>query len=438
LLAGEIVCVNSGVEPVNMTAEILTVGDEILIGQITNTNSVWIAQQLNLTGIRVMRMLTVRDDENEIMNALQNSLRSDFVFITGGLGPTKDDITKKVYADFFGVRLVTHQETLKKLENYFSQRGREIGELNRQLANLPQNCTVIENNHGTAPGMWMKKDATIFISMPGVPHEMKGMMSDSIIPKIKKEFKLPNIYHKTILTQGIAESNLAELIADWENSLDEKNIKLAYLPEPGIVKLRLSSYGEDLELIRKKVENAITAVKEIIQSYIYGFEEYGGEKASPAIIISELLRSSKKTVSLAESCTGGYISSLLAAVPGASEIFAGAIIPYSNKAKHNLLQVEEKLFTTVGSVSKECVVQLASNVRNKFASDYAISVSGIAGPAGGTSEKPVGTVWIAVADKDKVIPLKFRFGDNRERNIIMTANAALNMLRKLILKENIQ
>lgn len=419
-----------------MTAEILTIGDEILIGQITNTNSVWIAQQLNLAGIRTVHMASVSDNADAITKAFNDAMqRADFVLITGGLGPTKDDITKKLFAEFFGTHLEIDPDVLADVSSFFTRTGKPVTELNRNQALVPVGCTVIRNKNGTAPGMWMKKNNTVFVSMPGVPHEMQAMVTDWVLPKIKSEFQLPHIYHKTVLTQGIGESALAELIEKWEDSLAVDNIKLAYLPQAGIVRLRLSTYGKDPEVLKKNVENAITGLQQLAQKYIFGFENYGEEPPTLESIVSQLLRERNKTISLAESCTGGYLASLLTAIPGASEIFKGAIVPYTNQAKHELLQVDNSIFTTVGAVSAECVEQLASHVLKKFKSDYAIAISGIAGPTGGTEEKPVGTVWIALADQKNVRTIKFISGKNRQRNIIMTANAALNALRKFILEE---
>lgn len=421
-----------------MKAEILTIGDEILIGQITNTNSVWIAQQLNHMGIKVVHMASVSDDEQAIISAFEAAhKRADLVFITGGLGPTKDDITKKTFSKYFDSELIINSEVLSDVSSFFIKRGREVGELNRLQALVPKDCYVIRNKTGTAPGMWMKKNNTVYISMPGVPHEMKGMMTDSILPKIKNENALASIYHKTILTQGIPESNLAELIEKWEDELINKNIKLAYLPQPGMVRLRLSTSGKDIEVLKNNIESEIEKLKPIISKFIYGYENYGEETPKLEKIVSELLREKKQTLALAESCTGGYIASLFTAIPGASDIFKGGIVPYNNTAKHEILNVEQKVFETVGAVSKECVEQLASNVIKKFDADYAISVSGIAGPSGGTDEKPVGLVWVAVANKEKVLAMKFQFGDDRQRNIIMTAQAALNLLRKFIIKSEI-
>ncbi|MEI8135924.1 MAG: competence/damage-inducible protein A [Bacteroidota bacterium] len=417
-----------------MKAEILTIGDEILIGQITNTNSVWIAQQLNLIGVKVTHMASVADDEDAIINAFDTALsRADFVFITGGLGPTKDDITKKTFSKYFNAELILDDVVLKQVSSFFIKRGREVTEINRNQALVPKDCFVINNSNGTAPGMWMKKESTVFISMPGVPYEMKAMMSECILPKLKAENKFPNIYHKTVLTSGIGESALAELIEPWEDELINKNIKLAYLPQPGMVRLRLSTFGENLDELKKNIEAEIEKLKAIIDKYIFGYENYGEETPSIAKIVSQLLREYKQTVALAESCTGGYIASLFTSISGASDIFKGAIIPYTNEAKHELLQVDEAVFSSVGAVSKECVEQLAQNALLKFSSDYAIAVSGIAGPLGGTEDKPVGTVWIAVASKEKTLAFKFLFGDDRQRNIVMASQTALNLLRKLIL-----
>lgn len=419
-----------------MRAEILTIGDEILIGQITNTNSVWIAQKLNLMGIKVVHMASVSDEKGAILKAFSDAQqRADFVFITGGLGPTKDDITKKLFAQYFNTILELDENVLAHVKSFFDKRGREMNESNRQQALIPKGCTVIHNQSGTAPGMWFKKENTVFVSMPGVPYEMKDMMSNIILPKIKSEYKLQHIYHKTVLTQGLGESFLAEKIEKWEDNLAAKNIKLAYLPQPGMVRLRLSTSGDNFDEIKKAVEKEIGILKILIKEYVFGFEEYGEETPSLEKIVSELLRERKKKIALAESCTGGYISSLFTAIAGSSDIFNGAVVPYHNNIKHELLQVDNSVFEQHGAVSKECVLQMAEHAKLKFHSDYSIATSGIAGPAGGTPEKPVGTVWIAVSSPEKTLAMKFIFGDDRQRNIKMTAATALNMLRKLILKE---
>ncbi len=419
-----------------MKAEILTIGDEILIGQITNTNAVWIAQQLNQMGIKVTHMASVADDETAIIKAFNDSLlRADFVFITGGLGPTKDDITKKTIAKYFNVDLIINKDVLQDVTSFFLKRDKTVSQLNRNQALVPQGSIVFRNQNGTAPAMWLKKQNTVFVSMPGVPFEMKAIMTDAILPKIKNENILPHIYHKTVLTNGIGESALAELIEPWEDNLITKNIKLAYLPQPGIVRLRLSSYGINLNELQNNIETEIESLKKIIDKYIYGYENYGEETPSLEKIVSRLLKERGETISLAESCTGGYISSLFVALTGASDVFKGGIIPYSNSAKQQLLQVDEQIFKNFGAVSKQCVQQLAQNVLKKFNSTYGIAISGVAGPTGGTDDKPVGTVWIAVANTQKCVVLKFQFGDNRQRNIVMTAHASLNLLRKFIVNQ---
>lgn len=418
-----------------MRAGILTIGDEILIGQITNTNSVWIAQQLNLIGLQVTYMTTVSDDDVEITKALkETSDRVDFVFITGGLGPTKDDITKKTLANFFETELILDEAVLKDVRSFFVKRGREISQINKDQALIPKGCRVIKNKSGTAPGMWMTKNNVHFIAMPGVPYEMKGMMLAEILPAITSEFKLPHLYHKTVLTQGIGESTLAELIEKWEDSLAVKHIKLAYLPQPGMVRLRLSTNGDNKALLEKTVEEEIKKLVAHIQEYVFGYENYGEEMPSIEKVTSELLRERKQTLSIAESCTGGYVSSLFTAIPGSSDVFKGSVVPYNNVAKHELLKVDNSVFETVGAVSKECVIALAENAITKFHSDFSIAVSGVAGPSGGTPEKPVGFVWIAVSNGKKTLAKSFQFGDDRQRNIVMTASAAINFLRKFILK----
>lgn len=420
-----------------MKAEILSIGDEILIGQINNTNSVWIAQELNNIGVKVVHMTTVSDEESAILESLTSAeKRADLVFITGGLGPTKDDITKKCFASFLNVPLVMDEKVLDQVSTFFSVRGKQLSELNKLQALVPQGCFVVENKNGTAPGMWMKKNKTVFVSMPGVPYEMKLMMSNIVLPKIKAENQLPFIYHKTILTQGIGESVIAEMISDWEDSLADKNIKLAYLPQPGMVRLRLSSSGK-----KEEVKRSVDAESEILinklKKFVFGMEDYGAPTPKLEEIVSQLLRSKNETLSLAESCSGGFITSLITAIPGASEIFKGAIVPYNNIAKHELVNVNKEIFDTVGAVSKECVEQLARHTRELFHSDYSIAVSGIAGPGGATAEKPVGLVWVAISDENGVYSKEFRFGDDRQRNITMTSSAALHFLIKHIEKKRV-
>ncbi len=417
-----------------MKAELLTIGNEILIGQIVNTNAVWMAQQLNMIGVSVVHMSSVADEGEAILQAFDDaSKRADIVLITGGLGPTKDDITKKIVCEYFETELVIDEDVLKDVSGFFAKRNRELTELNRKQAEVPKACMVIRNKNGTAPGMWMEKNNTIFVSMPGVPFEMQAMVTEDVIPEIKKRFKLPFIFHKTILTQGIGESFLAELISDWEDGLIDKEIGLAYLPSPGMVRLRLSSKGFDEIELRNRIETEVEKVRPLIDKYIYGYEEYGKDQPKLEEILGQLLMEKDLKLALAESCTGGYISHLITSVAGSSNYYNGCIVPYHNEFKHQLLKVDHLIFEKQGAVSKECVEAMVKETQHVFNADVAIAVSGIAGPGGGTSDKPVGTVWIAVAHGNKIVTKHFIFGDHRLRNIQMTSNAAMNMLRKLIL-----
>ncbi|MCK6649582.1 MAG: nicotinamide-nucleotide amidohydrolase family protein, partial [Bacteroidia bacterium] len=337
---------------------------------------------------------------------------------------------KKTLAEYFNCKMRFDEHAYQDVVNLFAQYGKEVTPINRLQAEVPEICEVVRNYNGTAPGMWFDVDGTIYVSMPGVPYEMKAMMQNQVVPKIKERFKLPAIFHKTVLTQGIGESALSEMISDWEDSLAAVNIKLAYLPSPGMVRLRLSTKGETLEPLKINVEAKIEELKTIIAEYIYGYETFGEEKETLEQIVGKLLRDNKKTISTAESCTGGYISHLITKVPGSSEYYMGSVISYSYDIKEKELGVSKSVLESQGAVSQPVVEQMAKAIREKYKTDYSISASGIAGPSGGTDEKPVGTVWIAVATPDKVISEKFLFGNNRERNIQKTAQAALNMLRK--------
>lgn len=417
-----------------MNAELLTIGNEILIGQITNTNAVWMAQQLNQIGVNVTHMSSVADDTQAILNAFADAeKRADIVLITGGLGPTKDDITKTTFCEYFNTTLVENEEVLKDVTTFFAKRNKDVTPINKKQAEVPQGCLVIRNKNGTAPGMWMEKNNTIYVSMPGVPYEMKLMVSDFVIPEIKKRFELPFIYHKTILTQGIGESVLSDLISDWEDTLAEKNIGLAYLPSPGMVRLRLSGAGKNENDLISKIETEVETIKPLIEKYIYGFEEYGKEQPKMEEILGELLLKNNLKLALAESCTGGYISHLITSVAGSSAYYNGGVVPYHNEFKHNLLQVDNTIFEKHGAVSEECVLAMAKQVMVNLKSDTAIAVSGVAGPSGGTEDKPVGTVWIAVAFKNIIKAKRFQFGDDRLRNIQVSASTGMNMLRKLVI-----
>jgi nicotinamide-nucleotide amidase len=413
-----------------MLAEIITIGDEILIGQIVDTNSAWIAGELNNIGIRIKQISSVSDDRQHILTALDEaSRRADIILITGGLGPTKDDITKKTIAQYFKVQLIENKEALNNVANIFARYNRPLLEVNRQQAMVPENCEVILNKNGTAPGMWFNVDGKIYISMPGVPHEMMYMMEDAVIPKLKSTLKLPVIIHKTILTVGEGESFLAERIADIEDSLPS-NIKLAYLPKLGQVRLRLSGYGEDKAVLEKKVNEFADKIINRISSVVAAEEDIPIEK-----VILNFMGEKGLILSVAESCTGGYISHLLTQHAGSSKVFIGGAVSYSNELKESVLGVKNETLLQYGAVSKETVTEMVEGALLNFKSDYAIAVTGIAGPDGGTPEKPVGTVWIAIASVNKKVINKFTFGNKRKQNIERAAISAFNMLN-ILLHEN--
>jgi nicotinamide-nucleotide amidase len=410
-----------------MLAEIITIGDEILIGQIVDTNSAFMAQELNNIGIRVKQISSVSDDREHILTALKEaSNRADVILITGGLGPTKDDITKKTLADYFGVGFVENKDALDNVLQIFSRYNRPMLEVNRLQAQVPANCEVILNKNGTAPGMWFNVDGKIYVSMPGVPHEMMYMMEDSVIPKLKSSLKLPFIIHKTILTVGEGESYLAERIADIEDALPPY-IKLAYLPKLGQVRLRLSAYGEDEALLKEKIKEFSARIVERVANVVAAEEDIPVEKA-----ILNYMEQKGLTLSVAESCTGGYISHLFTQHPGSSKVFFGGAVSYSYELKESILGVKAETLQQYGAVSEETVDEMVSGALLNFESDYAIAVTGIAGPDGGTPDKPVGTVWIAVANVNKVVTKKLTFGNKRRQNIERSAISALNMLNTLL------
>ncbi|MFI5137464.1 MAG: competence/damage-inducible protein A [Sphingobacteriales bacterium] len=410
-----------------MLAEIITIGDEILIGQIVDTNSAWMAAALNDIGIRIKQISSVSDDRQHILTALAEAAkRADIILVTGGLGPTKDDITKNTLAEYFKVGLVENQEALDNVINIFSRYNRPMLEVNRLQAQVPENCEVILNKNGTAPGMWFNVKGKIYVSMPGVPHEMMYMMEDEVIPKLKSSLKLPFIIHKTILTVGEGESFLADRIADIEDSLPSY-IKLAYLPKLGQVRLRLSGYGEDEPFLKNKVDEYAAKIVERVANVVAAEEDIPIEKA-----ILNFMTEKELTLSLAESCTGGYISHLFTQHAGSSKVFLGGAVSYSNQFKESVLGVKKDTLERYGAVSKETVTEMAEGALHNFKSDYAVAVTGIAGPDGGTPDKPVGTVWIAVANTNKTLVKKLTFGNKRKQNIERSAISALNMLNTLL------
>ncbi|HET6767629.1 MAG TPA: CinA family nicotinamide mononucleotide deamidase-related protein [Chitinophagaceae bacterium] len=426
----------------NVNASIITIGDELLIGQTIDTNSAWMAQELNKIGVWVRKRVAVGDAWDDIWNALDaESKESEIILITGGLGPTADDITKPLLCKYFGGKLVVNEEVLNHVNYLFEKVYRRPGpmlERNLKQAEVPDVCTVLHNARGTAPGMWFTpqlpkggvqrdSDKKVFVSLPGVPHEMKGLMLNEVLPRIAKTFELPFIIHRTAFTMGTGESMIAEKIKDFESTLPE-HIKLAYLPGYGMVKLRLTTKGDDKEKMEKELEEKFSALKELVQEWLVTDED-----ENLATVVQKILKAKNKTIGTAESCTGGYIAHLITSNPGSSIGYKGSIVSYANDIKEKILGVSDKTLRTAGAVSEETVIQMVKGAIEKLNVDFAVATSGIMGPDGGTDEKPVGTVWIAAGNKGKVETAKLSFRFDRERNIEMTAHAALNFLRKFIL-----
>ncbi|HKJ42817.1 MAG TPA: competence/damage-inducible protein A [Sunxiuqinia sp.] len=414
-----------------MKAEIITIGDEILIGQIVDTNSAWMGEQLNLNGIEVFQITSVHDDHHHIQNALAEAEKhADLVLITGGLGPTKDDITKKVLCEYFDCGMVIDESVLQHVTERLSRRNIKVNQLNRDQALVPEKCNVLHNSKGTAPGMWFEQNNTIFVSMPGVPFEMKALMEEEVLPRLRKNGKAKSIYHQTVLLYGIPESALAERIEHWETALPDF-IKLAYLPSQLMLRLRLSAYGTDPKILVAEVERQIEILKTIIPEHIFG---YNGDTL--AGVTGQLLVKANATLAIAESCTGGNIAHLFTENAGSSAYFKGGIVAYSNDVKQTLLGVNKKTLQKQGAVSKEVATEMVLGVKKALNTGYAIATTGIAGPEGGTEEKPVGTVWIAVAGQQNILVKRYVFAHNRERNILRSSQTAINLLRELILNEN--
>jgi nicotinamide-nucleotide amidase len=407
-----------------MIADIINIGDELLIGQVINTNASWMAERLNSIGIKVRQITAIADNGDHIKSAIDEAFRfSELLILTGGLGPTRDDITKHVLAEYYKSQMVMHQPTLEQVEQFFKLRGRPITDLNRRQAEIPECCEPLSNSSGTAPGMWFEKDGKILVSIPGVPFEMKALMEDHILPKLAARINGDVIIHKTVLTQGVGESFLADLIAEWEDELPA-NIRLAYLPQPGIVRLRLTATGNNREIVEQEISKQLENLMKLIPGYVFGFD---GDTLEG--LIGNLLSELDATVCTAESCTGGYLAHMITRVPGSSEYFKGSVVAYSNELKTKLLGIEPGLIEKNGAVSREVVEVMATSARKLLNCTYALATSGIAGPTGGSDEKPVGTVWIAVAGPGGVNARHFLFGNNRDRNIHISALAALNMLR---------
>ncbi len=416
-------------------AEVITIGDEILFGQITDTNTAWIGTELTNIGIRVVRKTSIGDQTDAILQILHEAQqRADVIIITGGLGPTKDDITKKTLCTFFGVGMVRNETALALVTGFFEKRGREMTDLNRAQADLPANATYIQNDWGTAPGMWFEKErgdgtSQVFVSLPGVPFEMKHLMTNRILPKLTEHFETPIIKHKMIRTVGIGESFLAERIEAWEDALPD-HIKLAYLPSFGGVKLRLTATGDDNTLLDHELAEQVTKVMPLIEKNVFGFDTDELET-----VVGNLLNEKKLTLSVAESCTGGYVSAQITKVPGSSAYFWGSIVSYSNSVKVTQLGVQPETLEQFGAVSQETIQQMAEGVRKALGTNVGIATSGIAGPGGGTPDKPVGTIWIACSTDQRTVTRLLKLGQYRDQNIQLTTTYLLNMLREELLNQ---
>ncbi|MCF0052033.1 competence/damage-inducible protein A [Dyadobacter sp. LJ53] len=413
-------------------AEILTIGDEILFGQITDTNTQWIGSQLTDIGIRPVRKTSVGDNKADILDAFAAaSQRVDVIIVTGGLGPTRDDITKHTFCEYFGTELEINQEALELITAFFAKRGRAMTELNIQQAALPKNCTYIPNLWGTAPGMWFEKDNVVYVSLPGVPYEMKSLMEFEILPRLKAKFVSNIIQHKSVRTIGIGESFLAEKIASWEDALPA-HIKLAYLPHFGQVRLRLTGTGTDQAQLDAELAEQVGLLMPYIEEWVFGFDSDELET-----VIGSLLVQNHATVGTAESCTGGFVANQITNVPGASRYFEGSVVSYSNEVKMNVLGVSPQTLEAYGAVSEQTAREMAEGARKVLNTTFAISTTGIAGPDGGTDDKPVGTIWIACATPDETFTQLLTLRNNRKINIELTSSYALNLLRKTILKTSL-
>ncbi|MBU2946881.1 competence/damage-inducible protein A [Zobellia uliginosa] len=415
-----------------MLAEIITIGDEILIGQIVDTNSVFISKELNKIGVSVYQITSIQDDKEHILQALADARkRVQVVIITGGLGPTKDDITKHTLCEFFNDSLVEDKSVLAHVEELFKKyiTSTPISDINRKQALVPSKATVLPNAFGTAPGMWIQEDGVAFVSLPGVPYEMKNLITDKVIPKIISDFKRPYILHKTVVTYGLGESAIADKIEDWENNLPEF-IKLAYLPNLGKVRLRLSAKGPDMQILENAVEEEIKKLIPLIGNIMYGTED----EETLEQVVAKLLTKKGLTLATAESFTGGKIAEQLTAIPGASAYFKGSVVSYATEAKIDVLKVSKELVTAYSVVSEEVASEMAKNVKQLFKTDYAIATTGNAGPTKGDSDAEIGTVFIAIASPTGVHAQEFTMGNHRERIVEKSVNKALELLQKEISK----
>ena len=414
-----------------VNASIITIGDELLIGQTVDTNSAFIAAELNKIGIWVKRRVAVGDVKKEILETLKSQSRDcQLIIITGGLGPTGDDITKPALCEYFDAKIIVDEGALKNVKDIFTRLNRPVMlERNLKQAEVPDNCIVLSNKRGTAPGMWFDEKGIVYVSLPGVPNEMIGLMEDSVLPKLKDHFTLPVIIHKTLFTMGQGESMIADTLENFEKKLPA-HIKLAYLPNYGAVKLRLTGKSENEKSLKNELETLFQEMKDLVKDWVVADADITLQE-----VVANLLNKHHLFVGTAESCTGGYLAHLFTSRPGSSSSFKGAVVSYANEAKEKVLGVQHSTIVTKGAVSEETVTEMLTGIINTMNVDYAIATSGIMGPDGGTQQKPVGTVWIGVANRKKLRTSQHFFRFDRRRNIELTANMALNLLRKFILEE---
>lgn len=413
-----------------MKVEVISIGDELLIGQTVNTNASWMGTAMREIGADMEFGTVIRDEEEVMHDAFNRALhRADVVLVTGGLGPTKDDITKKVLCDYFGSEMVMDASVLSHVRSFFEARGREMLEVNKLQAQVPSNAVVLHNEMGTAPGMWFEHEGKILVSMPGVPYEMKHLMTEHVIPRLQERFQLDRLYYRTVQTQGIGESYIADRISDIENEVRAEGYFLAYLPSPGMVRIRIS--GRDTVQSKGRIEEFMQLIVGALPKYTFGYEEDSLEA-----IVGEMLRERNETVVTVESCTGGALVAKITSVPGASDYINGSFVTYSNAAKQKLVGVKTETLENFGAVSKETVEEMASGGRKVMNATYGVAISGVAGPTGGSDDKPVGTVWIGIAGPDRVFSKRFMFEKDRERNIRRSVLTALNLLRCEILGLN--
>jgi len=412
-----------------MTAHIITIGDEILIGQIIDTNSAWMGQQLNMQGIQVGKIVTVSDKQRDITNAVDAAFsEADIILLTGGLGPTKDDITKKALTDYFGVEMRFSESTYNRIQRLFQKFGKTMTEAHHEQSYMPSNADLLMNKMGTAPGMWFEHDGKVLVSMPGVPYEMKYLMEAEVLPKLKNQFPGKPISHRTILTVGEGESRIAERIDTFLEALPP-NIKMAYLPGTGQVRLRMTGIGDDENELNRLLDKKVEELKPFISEFIFGFEKEKLEE-----VVGKMLLEKGKTLSTAESCTGGFLAHKITSIPGSSAYFSGSVIAYSNAVKMNQLQVKPSTLKMQGAVSEETVKEMVRGTLDMLKTDIAIAISGIAGPDGGTPEKPVGTIWIGIGDKKNTKTYQLNLWKDRMKNIEYTTTVALNVIRKFLLE----